>query len=202
MLLLNLLFGGSNIAREIRNTVYGYAVAHPWLPWTIPCATWIALSAIRLTLTALRTTVPLDPSVSGLLAMVTVNAGLSVPLFGWPVATHYSSGSLLTYAALHALLYVHSINICNAAFLGTPVIGMVLGAVNLSIMGWTIGTAVWIHPVWLRSEWPELQLCLYRLYAIVLPVLTVPQVTVLMIAAVSAAASADDHRAANDSYYS
>lgn len=173
------LLVGSGLARDLRTTLYGYVVAYPWLPWALPFAVWMTISAIRLTLDTLRSVVPLAPTVPMLLGMAAGNALLSVPLFRWPIAT--GSGSLLAYATIHAALYVHRLNLCNAAVLGTPM-EVALGALNLSLIGWTFCIVLWCNPIWLRPEWPELQLRLYQLYAVALPCLTVPQLIVVVIA--------------------
>lgn len=169
----------TGMVRELRTTLYGYTVAYPWLPWVVPFIIWTTLSTIRLTLDTLRVAIPFEPSVNRILFMAAGNAFLSVPLFGWPVAAR--SGSLLAYAALHAASYLHLLNLCNAVVLGMSM-EVAMGAINLSLIAWTACIALWLHPVWLRSEWPELQLRLYQLYAMTLPLMTVPQVIALVIA--------------------
>lgn len=157
---------------------WAHLAARPWVPWLAPLAVALVLAVLRLTLAVLCWSLPIQPSLPGLLTLTAASAMYTAPLFHWPA---HIPGPVLTVCTLHAAFFTQYVSVFNVALLG-PAAGIALGFLNIPLLAWII------------AEFAEVgggrRMTLFRLYASWLPLFLVPQISLLV--AVSLLVSGDD----------
>lgn len=155
-----------------------HVAARPWLPWFAPLVLTAVTLTLRVCLSVLAWTLPVEPTLPGLLTLTFASALYTAPLFHWPARIPLP---VLMICLLHAVFFTQYVAVFNVSALGLAP-AMALAAVNLPLMAWIAGNAAVDRCVG-ADDW-GVRAEVYRLYSVWLPLCLVPQVTLIVLVTV------------------